>query len=92
MTIPACSPRPTLAAVFVGRRADSDFLFPPLGLTSNPGYARFDIAAGFRVTAKLSLIARIDNLFNKSYQDVLGYPALHRGAYAGIRFRLGGDN
>jgi vitamin B12 transporter len=82
----------SLAGVFVGRRADSDFLFPPLNLSSNPGYARVDVAASFRVTANLSLIGRVDNLFNKSYQDVLGYPALHRGAYAGIRFRLGGDN
>ena len=29
-----------IAGIFVGRRTDSDFLFPPLGLTSNPGYMR----------------------------------------------------
>jgi vitamin B12 transporter len=80
-----------LTGVFVGRRADSDFLFPALGLTSNPGYVRFDLAASFRVTSRLSIIGRVQNLFNESYQDVLGYPALHRGAYAGLRFRLGGD-
>ena len=81
-----------LAGVFVGRRTDSDFLFPPLGLTSNPGYARFDVAASFRLTAKLSAIGRVQNLLDKHYQDVLGYPALDRAVYAGLRFRLGGDN
>ena len=79
-----------LVGVFVGRRADSDFLFPPLGLTSNPGYVRFDLAASFRVTKNISLTGRVDNLLNKSYQDVLGYPAFQRAVYAGMRFRLGG--
>ncbi len=79
-----------LTGLFVGRRTDSDFLFPPLGLTSDPGYARFDVAATFRISGQLSLIGRVQNLFDRNYSDVLGYPALGRAIYAGVRVRLGG--
>ena len=82
-----------LAAVFVGRRTDSDFLFPPLNLTSNPGYIRLDFAASVRLYARLSLIARVQNLANTNYQDVLGYPTLGcRATYAGkMRVYIGGE-
>jgi vitamin B12 transporter len=81
----------TLTGRFVGPRTDSDFLFPPLGLSSNPGYAVFDVAASYRLGAQATVIARIDNLFDQDYQNVLGYPALGRGAYAGLRFTFGGE-
>jgi vitamin B12 transporter len=80
-----------LVGSFVGRRTDSAFLFPPVNLTSNPGYARFDVAAAFRFSRKISVIGRVENLLNKNYQDVLGYPSLGRAAYLGMRFRLGGN-
>ena len=81
----------TLTGRFAGRRTDSDFLFPPLGLSSNPGYAVFDVAGNFRLNAQATAIARIDNLFDKDYQGVLGYPALGRAAYIGMRFTFGGE-
>jgi vitamin B12 transporter len=80
-----------IATSLVGQRTDSDFLFPSSGLTSNPGYVRVDLAMSFRVSAHATFIGRVQNLFNAAYQDVLGYPALGRGAYIGVRFRLGGD-
>jgi vitamin B12 transporter len=80
-----------IAGIFVGRRTDSDFLFPPLGLTSDPGYMRVDVAASYRLSAQASVIGHVTNLFNKPYQDVLGFPALGRAAYIGMRFRLGGE-
>ncbi len=80
-----------VAATFVGRRTDSDFLFPPLGLTSDPGYMRVDVAASYVLSTHASVIGHVTNLFNKDYQDVLGFPALGRAAYIGMRFRLGGE-
>ena len=79
----------SLTAKFVGRRTDSDFLF--LGLTSDPGYALFNLAGSFRINANVTAIARVDNLSNKAYQEILGYPALGRAAYVGMRFTFGGD-
>ncbi len=69
---------------FTGKRADSDFL--GLGLTSNPGYARFDLYASYRVGRGLSFYARIANLAGKQYQDVLGFPALGREFRAGVKY------
>jgi vitamin B12 transporter len=80
----------TFTARFVGRRTDSDFLFPPLNLSSNPGYATFNLAANFRIDARVTAFARIENLSGKHYQEILGYPALGRAAYAGMRFLFGG--
>jgi vitamin B12 transporter len=78
----------TLGGFFSGVRTDSDFL--GLGLTSNPGYARFDVAAHYNVGRGITLYARAQNLFDKQYQDVLGYPALGRDYRVGLKYRFGG--
>jgi vitamin B12 transporter len=80
----------TLAGYFTGVRTDSDFL--GLGLTSNPGYARFDVAAHYNFARHVSLYARAQNLFDKRYQDALGYPALGRDYRVGLKYQLGGRN
>ena len=73
-----------LSSYFTGRRADSDFL--GLGLTSNPGYARFDLAGSYNLTHGMSFYCRIANLADKHYQDVLGYPALGREFRIGVKY------
>ena len=80
----------TLAGCFSGPRTDSDFL--GLGLTRNPGYARFDIATSYRLGHGVSLYARAANLFDKQYQDALGFPALGRDIRAGVRYTFSGRN
>ena len=80
----------TMAGYFTGKRTDSDFL--GLGLTSNPGYARFDLATSYRVARGFSLYARATNIFDKQYQDALGYPALGRDVRVGMSYRFGGRN
>jgi vitamin B12 transporter len=77
-----------LSGYFTGRRTDSDFL--GLGLTQAPGYARWDLAASYRVDRHATLFLRAANLFDKQYQDVLGFPALGREVRGGVRLRLGG--
>lgn len=81
----------SLAGYFTGVRTDSAFLpvnVPP----RNPGYARFDIAARYNVGRRVSLYARATNLFDKSYQDVLGFPALGRDVRVGMNYRFSGRN
>jgi vitamin B12 transporter len=78
-------------AHLTGRRTDSDFLFPPLNLTSNPGYAVFNLTGSFRIDAHATAFARFENLSGKHYQEILGYPALGRTAYGGMRFTFGGE-
>ena len=63
------------------QRTDSDFL--GLGLTRDPGYTRFDLAASYNFIGGFSVYGRAINLFNESYQDALGYPALGRSVQVG---------
>ena len=78
----------TLSGYFSGQRTDSDFL--GLGFTRTPGYARFDLATAYQFTSAVSAYVRAANLFDQSYQDALGYPALGREVRAGLAYRFGG--
>jgi vitamin B12 transporter len=77
-----------IGGYFTGVRTDSDFL--GLGLTRNPGYARFDVAGHYELGHGVLLYARAQNLFDKQYQDALGYPALGRDARVGVRYTFKG--
>ena len=73
--------------VAVGRRADSDFA--GLGLTENEGYVRVDGRARLRLGHGLEAFVVSENLFDREYQEALGYPALGRSVRGGLRFRTG---
>jgi vitamin B12 transporter len=53
-----------------------------------PGYTTVNLAGNFDVNSVLSVFARIDNLFDRHYQNPVGFlqPAL--GAYAGVKLKL----
>jgi len=76
-----------LAGYYMGRRTDSDFL--GLGITSNPSYVRWDLATSFPLRHGLTATARVENLFNRRYQDAVGYPALGLNYRLGLRYRWG---
>ena len=75
---------------FSGVRTDVNFF--TLQPANNPGYARFDMAASYNVSHGLALTARVINLFNKQYQDALGYPALGQTYYFGLKYTYAGRN
>jgi len=52
---------------------------------ANPGYAVVAIGGSFRVGHGIDAYARVTNLFDKSYEEALGYPALGRAAMIGVR-------
>ena len=80
----------SLGGYFTGVRTDSDFL--GLGFTRNPGYARFDLSGAYNLGRGVSFYARATNLFDKRYQDALGFPALGRDLRAGVKYTFGGRN
>lgn len=80
----------SFAGYFTGPRTDSDFL--GLGLTRNPGYARFDVGGSYAFPRGVSFYARATNLFDKQYQDAIGYPALGRDVRLGLNYRFSGRN
>jgi outer membrane cobalamin receptor len=71
--------------VAVGRRADSDFL--GLGLEENEGYRRLDARARVRLSRSVEVVVLGENVFDRRYHEVLGYPALGRSVRLGLRYR-----
>jgi outer membrane cobalamin receptor len=80
-----------LGGTFIGRRPDSDFFVLPVPITSVAGYARFDLGGWYAVNKYVTAYANVENMFNKRYQEVAGYPALKANFRAGLRFRIGGE-
>lgn len=84
-----------LDGFFVGRRRDGDpvtferFTAPGLPIY-NKAYQRVDLAGTYRFTSRVAMFARIENLLNRDYEEVLGYPAYGLTFSAGMRFRIGG--
>jgi len=76
----------TTSAVFVGARVDSDFLL--LGLTRNSGYSKWDVALSFRSAHRVTYYAQVENLLNRRYMEVLGYPALKLTVRGGARLEF----
>jgi len=52
--------------------------------------SRFDMAASYHVARGLFVTGRVLNLFDKQYQDALGYPALGRYYMLGMRYTFAG--
>lgn len=79
-----------VSTVIVGKRRDIDpVTFSRLAI--NEGYAKVDASGGWNLTRYATLFARIENLLNKDYQEVLGYPAYRLTFSAGVRLRFGGE-
>ncbi len=71
--------------LFVGeRRAEADFISLALGLTTNEAYSRFDFRARVALTRGLEAYVVTENLFDRQYEEVLGYPALGRSVRVGV--------
>jgi vitamin B12 transporter len=51
-------------------------------------YTVVRLYASWRATARLTVTARIENLLDERYEEVHGYPALPRGAFAGVQWRF----
>jgi outer membrane cobalamin receptor len=79
--------------VTAGGRSKTTDVDPSLGtfggLFDAPGYAVVNTGAAWRATNNVELFARITNLFDRSYEEALGFPALRRGAVAGLRLVAG---
>jgi outer membrane cobalamin receptor len=69
---------------FVGERQDSDGV--GLGIVRNPRYEKTDVGGSYKVTSAIDAFIRVENLFDRRYEEVLGYTALPRNVLAGINF------
>ena len=79
---------------YVGRRDDVDFNQFPSQRVGLPGYALVDLsgevavvhAAGIR--PGISAVARVENLFNARYDQVVGFAGRSGGVFGGARFQF----
>ncbi len=78
-----------LAGSFVGRRFDSDFL--GFGIDHAAGYALVNMGGWFNVNRYMTAYLNVENVLNRRYNEVVGYPALKANFRAGMRFRIGGE-
>jgi len=87
----------TLAGYYSGTRTDSAFLtnlqtFVGVGPTRTPPYARFDVTGSYALGHGVELFGRVQNLLDRQYQLILGFPALGREFRGGMKYRIGGKS
>jgi vitamin B12 transporter len=76
----------------VGNREDRDFSSSPVERVELPAYTKVDLAGELIVLRSrgqfpgLRLTARVENLFDRNYQEVVGFPARGRVILVGGRF------
>ncbi len=73
--------------LYVGSWIDGNRDFSVARLTA-PGYTTVNLAANFALNARWALFARIVNLFDRRYQDPVGFLQPPLGAFAGVRGQL----
>jgi vitamin B12 transporter len=74
-----------LNVIIVGRKDDLDFSAFPFRRETLPGYAVLNVAGSYQVNRYLQVFARVDNLFDKGYQEVLGFGTSGVAGYGGIK-------
>ncbi len=69
-----------------------DNFFSPITFTLDrvaiPSYTVVDLAGSWRINRSLDLTARVSNLFDEEYEEILGFVRPGRGVYAGLRGRF----
>jgi vitamin B12 transporter len=81
-----------LSDTYIGQRNDVNpvFVWGMPGTLVNGSFNKLDLGLTCRVHPRISLLARIDNLLNRKYEEILGYPAYHLNFSSGVQVRLGG--
>lgn len=59
------------------------------GLFWNPGFVTTRCGAAWRLTSALEIVGRVDNVFDRRYEETFGFPAPGRTLMAGVRFAAG---
>jgi vitamin B12 transporter len=83
-----------LIANIIGRR--DDFHASKFTTIKMPGYSRFDLAASYRLPVRIdlmksaSLFAKIENLFNRKYEEANGFRARPLNFLLGLQGTFGG--
>ena len=74
--------RTTAEVKFVNAREELNFGGPNFDIED---YTFVNLAAEYEISRHFSIFGRINNLMDEKYAEVFGFPALSRGAFAGVR-------
>lgn len=72
-------------AIFNGKMQDTAFIGGASSRVNLDSYTTVNIGGSYKFTDKLEGYARIENLFDKKYQEVYGYNTPGRSAFAGLK-------
>lgn len=72
-------------ASYSGKQEDDDFSSFPASRVELDAYTLMNLAFGFNITKIIAVTARVDNLFDKDYENVYGFASPGRGVFAGVR-------
>jgi outer membrane receptor protein involved in Fe transport len=50
-----------------------------------------NLGGWYAINSHVTAYANVDNVLNRRYEEVAGYPALKANFRAGMRFRFGGE-
>ncbi len=81
----------TLTARYNGRQTDVTFTDPTFAtepVVNLGSFTLLNLNGEYRLTDKMSLLARVENLTGKRYQEVYSFAAPGRGAFGGFRARF----
>lgn len=73
---------------YTGERDDKDFSNYTTTRLTLPAYTLVNLSVSYNLFSYLTLIGRIENLFDKQYEEVLYYGTMGRSFYAGINLNL----
>ena len=74
--------------IYVGKRDDENYNVYPVQRISLADYTVINLAASFQLSDLIKIYGRVDNLFNKYYEEVYGYATPGLSGYLGINFTL----
>jgi len=76
---------------YVGERSDMDFTQFPSPVVTLPEYVKADLAGSYSLfrsssrKASIDITLRVDNVLDRKYEDVFGFPAPRRTYLVGAR-------
>ncbi|MCD6093312.1 MAG: TonB-dependent receptor [Candidatus Omnitrophica bacterium] len=74
-----------LGITYVGSRKDMDYTSYPYKRITKKDYTDVDLSCLYNLTENLQIFGRIENLFDKKYQEVHGYATPGRSFYGGAK-------
>lgn len=77
-----------LEVIYTGKRDDMDFSAFPASRVTLDSYVLVNLAGSYDVNEHVTVFARIENLLDEEYQEVLGYGTPGISAYAGLKAKF----